>query len=105
MKEQMMDASVKKQAIRKIVRITSKPGRAIELHYALKALENETRKEPGCREFSFFRALSSDESFLLVEDFVDQDAFNQHQQLQHTREFFDKQLTASIQPLDFTGPH
>jgi quinol monooxygenase YgiN len=95
-----MQGTVTQQAIRKMVRITAKPGRSVELHYALKALETETRKEPGCREFSFFRALSSDDSFLLLENFVDQQAFDRHMQLPHTKTFFQLGLTASVQATD-----
>jgi quinol monooxygenase YgiN len=95
-----MQATATQQAIRKMVRITAKPGRSVELHYALKALETETRKEPGCREFSLFRALSSDDSFLLLEDFVDQDAFDRHMQLSHTTTFFQLGLTASVKAMN-----
>jgi len=92
-----MTNAVVQQAVRKIVRITSKPGRSVELHYALKTLENETRKESGCREFSFYRAISTDDSFLLLEDFEDQEAFDRHMQLPHTKTFFALGLTASVQ--------
>jgi quinol monooxygenase YgiN len=95
-----MQNTVTQQAIRKMVRITGKTGRSVELHYALKALETETRKEPGCREFCFFKALSSDDSFLLLEDFVDQNAFDHHMQLPHTKAFFQLGLTTSVTATD-----
>ena len=70
----------------------------------LKALEIETRKEPGCREFGFYRSISSDDSFLLLEDFEDQEAFERHMQLPHTKTFFSLGLTASVRATELPEP-
>ena len=95
-----MHGTVTPQAIKKLVRITAKPGRSTELHSALKTLESETRQETGCREFSFFRSISADDSFILLEDFLNQEAFNHHMQLPHTKTFFALGLTASVNATD-----
>lgn len=86
--------------VRKFVRIEAKPGLAGALRAALLDLERATREEPGCREFRFFQALSDDNAFLLLEDFADADALNQHMALPHTRAFFGLNLTASITPFE-----
>ncbi|UGQ47422.1 putative quinol monooxygenase [Massilia endophytica] len=83
-------------AIRKLAVITAAAGASDALRGALVELEQETRREPGCGEFSFFQALSAPGTFMLIEQFDDAHALAQHLQLPHTKAFFAKGLVASV---------
>lgn len=96
----MSEPAQQHRAVRKIARIQGKPGFSAELRRALIALEAATRKEPGCREFTFYQALSSEDAFLLLEEFADADALTIHMQLPHTQAFFRAELTDSIRADD-----
>jgi len=82
--------------IRRIARIEAKPGLAASMRAALLELEQATREEEGCREFTFFQALGDESAFLLIEDFASADALETHMKLPHTQGFFARQLAASI---------
>ncbi len=84
-------------AIRKLARITAKPQQASVLREALQTLEAATRQEPGCREFTFFQALSDPDAFVLLEEFADQAAWDTHMALPHTRTFFAAQLVVRVE--------
>ncbi|MBB4039662.1 quinol monooxygenase YgiN [Microvirga flocculans] len=86
--------------IRKIVRIEAKAGLADQMRAALLELERATRPEPGCREFMFFQALDNPGLFLLVEDFANAAALEEHMKLPHTQKFFSLGLAASVKPID-----
>lgn len=82
--------------VRKLARISGKPEHGEALSDALCDLEFATRQEPGCREFAFFRALSDPDSFVLLEAFDNQAAFELHMTLPHTQRFFAAQLVANV---------
>ncbi|WP_082585686.1 MULTISPECIES: putative quinol monooxygenase [unclassified Hydrogenophaga] len=82
--------------VRKIARITAKPNRGQALSEALRDLEFATRREVGCREFAFFRALSDPDSFVLVETFENEMALELHLALPHTRRFFAVKLVENV---------
>ncbi|MDI1238052.1 MAG: putative quinol monooxygenase [Polaromonas sp.] len=82
--------------VRKLARISGKPHHSEALSDALCELEFATRQEPGCREFAFFRALSDPDSFVLLEAFDNQAAFDLHMTLPHTQRFFAAQLVANV---------
>lgn len=85
--------------LRKIVRITGKQGEAAALRAALIELETATLREAGCVSFTFFQALTNDDQFLLIEDFVSEADLDLHMQQGHTRAFFARNLVASIAPI------
>ncbi|QLP99566.1 MAG: antibiotic biosynthesis monooxygenase [Burkholderiaceae bacterium] len=87
-------------AVRKIARITGKPGQSHQLRIALAKLESATRQEPGCVEFTFFQAISDNDSFVLLEHFADQSAFASHMKQEHTQAFFSAQLVDSVAAID-----
>lgn len=87
-------------AVCKIARITGKPGQSEQLRQALARLESATRQEPGCVEFTFFQAISDQDSFVLLEHFNNQAALDAHMMLKHTQEFFSAQLVASVAAVD-----
>lgn len=84
-------------AVRKLALITGKPQQAQALREALQTLEAKTREEPGCREFTFFQALSNPDAFALVETFSSQAALDLHMREPHTQAFFATQLAAEVQ--------
>lgn len=86
--------------VRKLAHITAKSGKSVALHTALKTLEDATRKELGCIEFTFYQALSTDTSFILLEHFTDEQALQTHMQLSHTQAFFQENLTKDIHAVD-----
>jgi len=85
--------------LRKIVRIIGKQGEAAAMRAALIELEIATLREAGCVSFTFFQALSSEDQFLLIEDFVSEADLDLHMQQAHTRAFFARNLVASIAPI------
>lgn len=95
-----MHDQVAAAAVRKIARIIGKPGQSQQLRLALAKLESATRQEPGCVEFTFFQAISDQNSFVLLEHFVDQSALDAHMQMEHTRVFFGAQLVSSVAAVD-----
>lgn len=92
-------------SIRKLARIRGKAGRADALRTALQHLEAETRREPGCREFSFYQSLTAPDDFILLEHFADAAALQAHLQLPHTRAFFERQLVETVQAFDIPAMH
>jgi quinol monooxygenase YgiN len=95
-----MQDPVATRAVRKIARISGKPGQSQHLRLALAKLESATRKEPGCVEFAVFQAISDDDSFVLLEHFSDQSAFDLHMKQDHTQDFFSAQLVSSVTAVD-----
>lgn len=89
--------------LRKMAFIQGKPGQGDELHQALAVLEGHTRKEAGCLEFTFYRALTAPDDFLLVEAFQNADALEGHTHEAHTREFFAAGLTQSVRLEELPG--
>jgi len=89
--------------IQKLVRLTAKPDLESELRTALQILESATRAEPGCIEFTLLQSISNDSLFVLLEHFADEDAFQAHMQLPHTRAFFRAQLVASVEATDVSS--
>ena len=87
-------------AVRKMARISGKTGQASVLREALMTLEKATKAEEGCLEFSFYQALSVEDSFILLEHFANEEALKIHMQLPHTQSFFREQLTEGIQAVD-----
>lgn len=95
-----MQDQVATAAVRKIARISGKPGQSELLRLALSQLESATRQEPGCVEFAFFQAISDHDSFVLLEHFSDQSAFDSHLKQEHTQAFFRAQLVSSVAAVD-----
>lgn len=89
----------RRATLRKIVHITGKPGEAVALRTALSDLETATRREAGSIGFTFFQALTADDHFLLIEDFVSEADLELHMQQPHTRAFFALNLVERIEAL------
>lgn len=83
-------------AVRRIVRITLKAGRAAEAREALRALARATRDEPACRALAFHQGLDDEHAVLLVEDVADSAALEAHLQQPHTQAFLPLGLVERI---------
>ena len=55
------------------------------------------------RGATLLQSISNDAQFVLLEHFVDEDAFKAHMQLQHTQAFFKAQLLASVSATDVSS--
>lgn len=91
------DIHLPRTTLRKIVHIIGRAGQAPALQAALRDLESATRQEAGNVSFTFFQALSSDDHFLLIEDFLSEDELERHMQQPHTRAFFALNLVERIE--------
>jgi quinol monooxygenase YgiN len=69
------------------------------LRAALGELETATRHVAGCVSFTFFQALSAENHFLLIEDFVGAADLDLHMQQPHTRAFFALNLVERIEAM------
>lgn len=96
----MTDSHLPSAVLRKMAHIKGKPGKGDALHQALTILEGRTRREPGCIEFTFYRALTAPDDFLLIESFLSAEALAVHMREPHTREFFAAELTLSVRVED-----
>lgn len=88
--------------VEKIAYLVAKPGKSTEMRVALQTLEALTRKESGCVAFSFYEAISNQGSFVLLEHFVNEEAFSLHMQLAHTQAFFALDLVERVQAFSMT---
>jgi quinol monooxygenase YgiN len=61
-----------------IVRITAKPGRAVELESALRDVVAPTHAEPGCIRFALHRLAGNPNVYLLVERWTSKQALEEH---------------------------
>lgn len=95
-----MSNTPRSNSVRKIARITAKQGKASLLQEALRTLEAATSHESGCIEFAFYQALTEEGSFVLLEHFVDAEAFSAHIEMPHTKVFFQAALVERVNAVD-----
>jgi quinol monooxygenase YgiN len=95
-----VETKVTQTNLRRIIRLTSRPGAAEHMRRALIELQRETVAEPGCAEFEFLQSLTAPESFLLIEDFASPAALETHMQAPHTKAFFARDVMASGAPIE-----
>lgn len=100
----MTYSNLQSAVLRKMAHIKGKPGKGDALHQALAILEDQTRKEPGCIAFTFYRALTAPDDFLLIEAFRNAEALAVHMREPHTREFFAAELTLSVRVEELWEP-
>ncbi|PWC45799.1 putative quinol monooxygenase [Azospirillum sp. TSO22-1] len=79
--------------------IEAVPGKDAELAQALDTLCAATRREPGCRTFRAMRVRGQPGRFVLWEHFADQEAFDAHLRMEHTRAYFALGLARETTPL------
>ncbi|MGV0986281.1 MAG: putative quinol monooxygenase [Limnohabitans sp.] len=83
-------------AVRKLAELRSHPGQSDPLREALVELETLTRTETGCLYFEFFQALTDPEAFVLLEEFENEAALEEHLSASYTQSFFAAQLVANV---------
>lgn len=70
-----------------IVHMKIKPGTEQECIRLMRAMENETRKEPGCLMYVGHQSTGDPLSFSFYEQYVDQAALESHWNSEHFRKF------------------
>ncbi|MFI7002388.1 putative quinol monooxygenase [Nocardia sp. NPDC050175] len=70
-----------------VVQFDIEPVRSAEVHSAFRALVAETQIEPGVTRFDAYRAQGHPNRVVLVEEWVDQAAIDEHMTHGHTAEF------------------
>jgi quinol monooxygenase YgiN len=71
-----------------LVTFQMKPGTLDATLAAGRQCLEESRKEPGCLAYDFYRATDGSESFVAVETFVDEAAHDAPEQTAHFKAFF-----------------
>lgn len=73
------------------------PTKAEEAKFVLTKLCSETLKEKGCSIFELHQIEGDENRFLLWERFDDEQAFNRHFDLQHTKDYLASDYTEVVQ--------
>ena len=71
------------------------PNRSDEVAATLGRHVAATRREPGCVQFTVNRSTEDPEGFVLYEQYVDEDAFEQHRGSSH----FEEYILGTVVPL------
>lgn len=66
---------------------TAQLGKEGEFVERFTALMEATRQEPGCLDFHFHRHADAQNRFVVYENFLDQSAFDEHLNAEHTQAF------------------
>jgi len=75
-----------------IVNLTAITDDAESLRQALIELAQKTENEPGCISFKFYQYQQNTKQIILIENFQDHTAMQQHLQTKHTLDFFNKNI-------------
>jgi (4S)-4-hydroxy-5-phosphonooxypentane-2,3-dione isomerase len=78
-----------------IVHYQTQPGKGDVVAAALARHTLATRQEPGCLQFITYRSREDPDSFILYEQFVDEDSLEAHRQTSH----FQRHVQETIIPL------
>jgi quinol monooxygenase YgiN len=70
------------------------PGKEADLQALMVALTEQVKaNEPGCATFDWVRSSANPQSYLVIEQYVDQHAFNLHQNTQYLKDFIPNLMT------------
>jgi quinol monooxygenase YgiN len=75
-----------------IGRVRCAPEQREELIAELERMQDDSRREDGCRRYGFFAAVEDEHSFVAVEEWEDRAALDRHFAQPHLREFSMKLL-------------
>jgi quinol monooxygenase YgiN len=78
---------------------TPRPDRTAELRAALHELQQTSRKDPGCIEYSVYEA---DGRFVLIEGWDSRADLDSHNEQAHVREFVDSSVDLLAEPFTAT---
>ncbi len=72
------------------------------LQQALIELSEKTESEPGCISFKFYHYKNNINNIILIENFKNHTAMQQHLKAKHTLDFFNKNLISvdTIEPIN-----
>ena len=90
------------QKITVTARIKVKPGMEEKLKQELLAIVGLTRAESGCINYDLHQALEDPSLFLLHENWVSQEALEQHLALPHIRALGEKSQEVIAEPIEIT---
>ncbi len=68
-------------SLRRVVTITTVPGKAAEFAAAAAERMQDVQPEPGCEEFAIFHSVANPDRFYLVEQWADPKAWDVHEDL------------------------
>ncbi len=80
------------QNIINIVNLTAINDDVELLKQALIELSDKTKDEPGCISFKFYQYKNNLKNIILIENFQDNAAMQEHLKANHTLDFFNKNL-------------
>jgi quinol monooxygenase YgiN len=86
------------------VRFFPKPGQEAAVESILRGMIGNTRREPGCRRYDFYRSAlaPSGTMFCLVERYADDASVQAHRETEHYRDYRAKIMDLLERPIDVT---
>jgi quinol monooxygenase YgiN len=86
------------------VRFFPKPGQEGAVESILRGMIANTRREPGCRRYDFYRSAlaPSGTMFCLVERYADDASVQAHRETQHYRDYRARIMDLLERPIDVT---
>ena len=74
-------------AVRLIINFKAKPGEGSNLAAAFLPVMQEVRNEKGCNQYHLFQETEDSDTFILAENWVDQESLDAHSAANRTRGF------------------
>jgi quinol monooxygenase YgiN len=86
------------------VRFFPKPGQEAAVESILRAMIGNTRREPGCRRYDFYRSTlaPSGTMFCLVERYADDASIQAHRETEHYKDYRARIMDLLERPIDVT---
>ncbi|MCK4885857.1 MAG: antibiotic biosynthesis monooxygenase [Planctomycetes bacterium] len=85
-----------------IAKAKAKPGMEEEVKKELMALIGPTRSEEGCVQYNLHQSADNPSVFMFYENWISQEAFNEHIQTMHLQSLLNKADELFAEPLDVT---
>jgi len=85
-----------------IAKAKAKPGMEEEVKKELMALIGPTRSEEGCVQYNLHQSADDPLVFMFYENWISQEAFNEHIQTMHLQSLLNKADELFAEPLDVT---
>lgn len=86
-----------------IAKVKAKPGMEAEVKKELMALIGPTRSEEGCVQYNLHQSPDDSAVFMFYENWISQEAFNEHIQTMHLQGLLGKADELFAEPLDVTS--
>ena len=85
-----------------VARYTARPGHDETVAGLLRENAEESRREPGCLEFSVYRSTDDARRFLLYERYTGDDAFAAHRRTAHFARIIERQVVPLLEERTWT---